>query len=134
MADITFNKNNIRAGDVAFTKTLQVSAATENGEVLEQLASGKVRKTVDDEAGVVGIQVATENKSADAAADEYVTVVWLGEVVGFDDLVPGQVYYLSANAGNIADAAVDGDTVALGYAPNANTLWVMPALADRPSS
>jgi len=129
VADATLIKNNIRALDFSMVQRVQVSAATENGEALALQATGKARKTSGATDGVIGIQVSTDNRSADAAADEWVGVVTLGLVTGFTDLVPGQLYYLSANAGNIADTG----TIAVGYAWDATTLHVQPALADVPS-
>lgn len=131
MADLTIAKNKIRARDsFALTEQYEANAAVTAGDTVELLGTGKVRRTANATAGIDGIVVATENKTADAAAGEFVTVVTFGDVVGFDDLVPGKLYYLSANAGKIADVAGD---IAIGYAVNSETLRVMPALADRPS-
>lgn len=131
MADITFTKEEIRAGGgFALVRQYEANAAMECGETVELLGTGKVQKTAGASSGVEGVVVATSNKTASAAAGDYVSVVVFGEVNGFEDLVPGQLYYLSANAGNIADSG----SIAIGYAADANTIMVSPALSDRPSS
>jgi len=129
VADITVTKNNIRPLDFAVVERVQVSAATENGETLALQATGKARKTSGASDGLIGIQVSTDNRSADAAADEWVGACVFGKVTGFSGLTPGQLYYLSANAGNIADTG----TIAVGYAWDDTTIFVQPALADVPS-
>jgi len=131
MADLVFTKENIRAKD-SFTivDPYPAEAALELGETVEALGTGTVQKTPDDSGGAGGIVVSCENRGATAAAGEMVGVATFGDVVGFEDLVPGNLYYLSANAGNIADTG----SVAIGYAVDTQTLRVMPALADRPSA
>jgi hypothetical protein len=129
MPDLVFTAANVRAKDTfALMSQFEAAAAVELGEACELLDTGAIRKTADDSAGFEGIIVSTENKGTTAAAGEMVGVVSFGDVVGFEDLTPGALYYLSANAGNIADTG----TIAIAYAVDEQTLRVMPALADRP--
>lgn len=133
MADIAVT--NIRPGTFAIVRKYQASAALEVGEAVELLATGKIRKTPDDEAGFMGIVVASDDGDLAVAADEWCSVVTFGYTTGFSDLAPiGQLFYLSATAGNIADAAADGNSVPCGYIADAETLFVLPVLANVPSS
>lgn len=82
----------------------------------------------------IGILAAVQDQSGGVttlAANERGTVVTFGLVYGFTGLTPGAIQYISETAGAITETAPTGAgtwTYAIGYAVDANTLFVLPGL------
>ena len=129
MADINLVKQRIRFGDgFCIVERKEAGETLSLGDTVVLLSDSTIVKTRNATDGIYGIVVSCENKSVSGSAGEFFGVAVFGHVVGFTTLTPGALYYLSAEAGTIADSG----TIAIGYARDAETLFVMPAVADIP--
>jgi hypothetical protein len=132
MPDVSFTPANIRPGQFALIKKRPAAGDIGNGDAVVLLGDDTFEATTNATDGMFGVAVANENHlaaSTSAAAGDEVEVVYLGIVEGYEGLVPGQLYYLSANEGNLATTG----TIAAGFAFSTTQLFVRPALADIPS-
>ncbi len=77
----------------------------------------------------VGVLVAIGGGKATGVIGDVGTGVFLGPVTGFSSLTPGANYYISDNAGKIADTLATYDRI-VGYAMTDTTLFVFPQVND----
>lgn len=109
MADLAFTAKNIRPVLGSVTRPYQAGAAVAIGDVVYVAADGDVEICVGDGAATaqgIGIVTAIGNQGAlTAAAGDMVDVTIYGSVEGWTSLTPGDLVFVSAVDGNVADAA-----------------------------
>ncbi|MBX3081707.1 MAG: hypothetical protein KF716_08725 [Anaerolineae bacterium] len=132
MSDLTYDAKKIRPLHQATTMPPKLAAATGGlGDVVTINTSDKATKSANDSGKGLGLVVSAEHVAPDGtfAANKEVVICVFGPVTGFSGLTPGKLVYLSATAGRLATTG----TVPFGYAWDANTVFVMPGVADSAS-
>ncbi len=126
MADITVTKGLVRPLDGAVVRQYEAAAAIDLGMAVTLNVSGTIQKTASASVDVIGILVSGSNKGTTVAAGEICGVVVFGPVAGFSGMTPSGLAYLDSTAGGLDTAG----SVPVGYAENAEVLFVMPALTN----
>lgn len=109
MADLAFAAANIRPLLGAVTRPYQCGAVVAVGDVVYVAADGDVEIVVADGAATaqgIGIVTAIGNQGAlTSVLGDMVDVTIFGSIDGWTSLTPGDLVFVSAVDGNVADAA-----------------------------
>lgn len=109
MADLTVTAGDVRALPGAQIVRMQAGGTVNVGALVYVVSDGDVEHTAGGAIGTVlpalGIVVAALDGDTSGASGEWVDVVTGGRVTGFSGMTPGDIAYVSNNAGKVADAA-----------------------------
>jgi hypothetical protein len=138
MADITVLKKSIRPMPGAMVVRRTAGGTVNLGDGVYTAADGDAEQTDADAAAsaqLFGICVGVPDQEIGvtaAAAGDPIDVVILGHVTGFSGMTPGDLLFVSANAGLLADAApASGDYIwVAGEAVSATEILVRPFTYD----
>jgi hypothetical protein len=134
MADASYTADNIKVMEGAVTRHFIAGEALALGDWVYIASDGEVEKADANAAATAegaGLVVGCVDDTGASAAGDPVTVCVFGPVAGFSSLNEGTVYFTSANAGKIADAAPSGAgswTNGAGRAERADVFFVQPGL------
>jgi hypothetical protein len=136
MADLAFTAAQIRPSHKTIVNQYAAGSALGVGDAVFMGSDGAIDPSDPSAAAsaqAIGIVVAIGAKGAlTAVAGDQCDVVQNGLVEGFTGLTPGDLVYISATAGNMADAAPAATNYKwiIGQVMSATSIWVNPFTDD----